>query len=360
MASKHNILNKTLFGKIQFKEVLAVFLIYSIFSWLYRFVLWYNGGWYEKEGIWGWMNLEGYWFASGMSYTCYFFASIIIWVLGVQLLRKKHMIVQVIAVLILIPIIIYITRELRYVLIDYMGRPRLQGTGEIWDWYIPLLFLMIQFGFFFAYRYFKENQKKMEIEGELRQAALKSELAAIKAQLNPHFLYNVFNTINASVPSKMEETRHLIATLSDLFRYQLKASKKELVPLGEELEFVNKYLELEKARFEDRLQIEINVPEELLCEQVPPMLLQPLVENSVKHGISESLKGGKISISVFRDKGKLKFEIADTGKGVTDKNGLFGKGVGLSNTRMRLQKMYQTQLELIDNEPQGLKICFAI
>ena len=195
---------------------------------------------------------------------------------------------------------------------------------------------------------------------QLRQAALKSELAAIKAQLNPHFLYNVFNTINASVPSKQEKTRQLIATLADLFRYQLKASKKELVPLSDEIEFVNKYLELEKARFEERLEIAINVPEELNQEMVPPMLLQPLVENSVKHGISNSVEGGTISVTIFKDEDKLKFEIADTGKGVKDKKSLFGKGIGLSNTQLRLQKMYQSQLELLDNEPHGLKIRFSL
>ena len=354
------LLNRKLFKEILVKEFLAVFLFYFIFSWLYRIVLWYNIGLYEEEGFWGWANLEGYWFASGMSYLWYFLASLLIWFIGVRLFPKKHMKVQMILVLILIPIVIYFTRELRYEVIDAMGIGRLRGTGEVWDWYIPFLFLLTQFGFFFTYRYFKENQRKLKVEGELRQAALKSELAAIKAQLNPHFLYNVFNTINASVPSKQEKTRQLIATLADLFRYQLKASKKELVPLSDEIEFVNKYLELEKARFEERLEIEINVPKELNQEMVPPMLLQPLVENSVKHGISNSLDGGKISITIFKENDKLKFEIADTGKGVKDKKSLFGKGIGLSNTQLRLQKMYQSQLEFLDNEPQGLKIRFAI
>ncbi|MBT8186744.1 MAG: histidine kinase [Croceitalea sp.] len=353
-------LKRKLFWGIQVNELLAVFLFYLIFSWLYRIVLWYNGANFSSEGIWGWTNLEGYWFGSGMQYVWYFLVSLVIWFLGVWLLRNKHRTIQMVTVFTLIPIVIYLARELRYELIDSLGRARLRGTGEVWDWYIPLLFLFVQFGFFFAYRYFKENQKKLIIEGELRQAALKSELAAIKAQLNPHFLYNVFNTINASVPPKMEETRHLIATLSDLFRYQLKATNEELVPLRDELEFVNKYLELEKARFEERLQIVVSVPNELMDEKIPPMLLQPLVENSVKHGISDSLEGGKISITVFKENGKLKFEIADTGKGIADKSNIIGKGIGLSNTKMRLQKMYQSQLELLDNEPQGLKIRFTI
>lgn len=110
----------------------------------------------------------------------------------------------------------------------------------VWDIYIPGLFMMIQFGFLFAYEHYRENQKKLLVEGELRQAALKSELSAIKAQLNPHFLYNVFNTINASVPAENEKTRQLIAELSDLFRYQLQATKEDLVPLRDEISFVKK------------------------------------------------------------------------------------------------------------------------
>ena len=95
-------------------------------------------------------------------------------------------------------------------------------------------------------------------------------------------------------------------------------------------------------------------------EPIPPMLLQPLVENSVKHGLASLIDGGKISIKIFKADEKLRFEIADTGVGVKDKSSLFGKGVGLSNTRMRLQKMYQTQMEFLDNHPRGLKIRFAL
>ena len=342
------------------REVIGIVSFYFFFSLLYHVVLWYIPYYYEKNGIWGWINLSDYWFSSGMQYVFFFIASFVIWFLGVYLLRKKSKKYQIGVVLILIPIVVYLVRYIRYSIIDALGLARLREANTVWDLYIPLLFFLIQFGCFFAYRYFIENQRKLIVEGELRQAALKSELTAIKAQLNPHFLYNVFNTINASVPPKQEKTRQLIATLADLFRYQLRASKKEFVPLSDELEFVNKYLELEKARFEERLEIEMNVPKELHSEMVPPMLLQPLVENSVKHGISNSLEGGKISISIFKEQEKLKFEIADTGIGVKDKATLFGKGIGLSNTQLRLQKMYQSQLEILDNQPQGLKICFSL
>ena len=354
MAMGHNI------RKNRGKEIVAVLLFYFFFSLLYHIVLWYVGYGNEESGIWGWINLNSYWYSSGMQYFYYLLISVAIWFLGVYLLRNRKTLYQVVMVVLMIPIGIYFVRAFRYQLIDSMGLGRLRGNGEVWDLYIPILFLLVQFGCFFAYRYFKENQRKLLVEGELRQAALKSELAAIKAQLNPHFLYNVFNTINASVPPENEQTRRMIAQLSDLFRYQLQASQKELVPLSQELEFVKKYLDLEKARFEERLHVIIDVPSELLNEKIPPMLLQPLVENSVKHGLSSLIEGGTITIRIFKEKDKLKFEISDTGIGVKDKSKLFNSGVGLTNTKLRLQKMYQTNLEFLDNNPQGLKIVFSI
>lgn len=323
-------------------------------------MLWYNGGGYETDGFWGWANPRGYWLMAGMQYVFYFFASILIWFLGVYLLKNQKTITQIGIVTLLIPIVVFFVRKIRYEILDYLGSFRLVGTGSIWDWYIPTLFMMIQFGCFFAYRYFIENQKKIKLEGELRNAALRSELAAIKAQLNPHFLYNIFNTISASVPPENEKTRHMIAELSDLFRYQLKASQVEMVPLREEIDFVRKYLDLEKERFQERLEIDIDVDEDSLDDMVPPMLIQPLVENSVKHGLTSLIKGGKITISIHKKEGKLAFEIADSGIGIENQDTIFDKGIGLTNTRLRLEKMYHSTLKLSDNLPQGLKINFEI
>ena len=312
-------------------------------------VLWYNRGGYQDDGFFGWLNLREYWYVAGMPYLFYFLASILVWLLGVKLLKNRKTILQIAAVAILIPVIVYLVREGRYEILDYLELGRLTGTGEIWDWYIPTLFLMFQFGCFFAYRYFKENQKKLKVEGELRHAALKSELSALKAQLNPHFLYNTFNVISASVPPENEKTRQMIAELSDLFRYQLKASQVENVPLREELAFVNKYLTLEKERFQERLEINIDVDDAILDEMVPPMLLQPLIENSVRHGLSSLIEGGSITISVKKKGEHLAFEISDTGIGVDNKESVFNKGIGLTNTRLRLEKRYNSIMRLSDN-----------
>ncbi|TYA92300.1 sensor histidine kinase [Seonamhaeicola marinus] len=262
--------------------------------------------------------------------------------------------------IILLPTFVVVWQQLYYVVCDLFEWGHLRGVARVWDIYIPALFYTLQFGIFHAYNYYLEDQRKRRLESELRNAALKSELSALKAQLNPHFLYNIFNTISASVPAENEHTRHLIAELSDLFRYQLKASQTEKVTIREEIDFVNKYLALEKERFKERLDIEVNVDESIMDEVIPPMLLQPLVENSIKHGLSSLVEGGKITISIQKKNGRLAFEVADTGVGIKDKNDAFEKGIGLTNTKLRLEKMYQTTLSLSDNLPQGLKINFSI
>ena len=259
-----------------------------------------------------------------------------------------------------LPLWIYASQQSYSALAEALDWFHLTSYGQIWDIYIPAMFYFIQFGILHAYEYYHDNQQNLKLKAALSEAALKSELSALKAQLNPHFLYNVFNTISASVPSENETTREMIAKLSDLFRYQLKATKTELVPLEDELEFVEKYLDLEKARFEDRLNVIIDVPQDIRNEKVPPMILQPLVENSLKHGLSSLIDGGEICIRINRSGEKIQIEVSDTGVGITDKSKMFDVGVGLTNTKLRLEKMYGSEMKISDNEPQGLKIEFAI
>ncbi len=353
-------MNKILFWGIRVKELLLLIALYFVFSFAYHLTLWLNRAGYDSEGdnlfdFIAYMD-DGY----GLQYLIFFVLTIPIWWLLFRGMARQTIYKRLLIHIVTLPLFVLGAQQIFYFINESLGWGHLQGTGQVWDLYIPSLFYLIQFGIFHAYEYYLENQKKIILEGELRHAALKSELTAIKAQLNPHFLYNVFNTINASVPPENEQTRQMIAQLSDLFRYQLQATQQELVPLREELDFVKKYLELEKARFEERLKINVEVPEELMDECIPPMILQPLVENSVKHGLASLIEGGTISIKIFKEGGKLKFEISDTGVGIPDKNKAFEAGIGLSNTRARLQKMYQAQIELLDNTPQGLTVRFAI
>lgn len=344
---------------INWKEIGALLGIYFFLSLIYHITLWFNRAGYDEEVNTLFVPRE--WFITeGLQYSCMFVGTIVVLFFVFKIFRHWKLKYRLLLHIIGLPFFLLCGWKFFYVICDYYGFWRMEGTGQVWDIYIPALVYLIQFSLIHAYEYYVINQRKIQYEVELKNSVLKSELSAIKAQLNPHFLYNVFNTINASVPKEMEETREMIAELSDLFRYQLKASREDYVTLEEELEFVKKYLKLEQKRFEDRLEINFDVHADLLKRKVPPMILQPLVENSVKHGISPLVKGGRIDIIIKKNHDKLVFEIIDTGVGVANKEEIFNLGVGLSNTQKRLQKMYQSNIKIADNIPSGLKVSFEI
>jgi sensor histidine kinase YesM len=344
---------------IKSSEFIAFFGFYIFWAFFYHLAISINSrAWTEGTG--SFLNMTNFMNTVGIDYLLKAIITYPIWFLIFKALKNWKLRDRILLHIFLLPAFVLVWQQIYYVVCDWIGWGHLRGVARAWDIYIPALFYALQFGIFHAYNYYLDNQRKLKLEGELRMAALKSELSAIKAQLNPHFLYNVFNTISASVPAKNERTRRMIAELSDLFRYQLKASQVETVPLHEELEFVNKYLELEKERFEDRLNIQFDVDQDIMNEQIPPMLLQPLVENSIKHGLSSLIEGGSVFVRIKRKQDKLFFEISDTGVGVKDKEAVFDKGIGLTNTKLRLEKLYQSTLKLSDNNPRGLKISFEI
>lgn len=351
-------MNKRIFG-IKTIEVLVFTGLYFLLSIAYHLAILFNTP-LEYRKATDFFSLDKWFDHAGLQYVIMFIVTSIIWMVVFKFCKHWKLPKRLLLHLLGLPLFIVFAWKVFHYVCETLGYTHLTGSGEVWDIYIPMLIYLIQFSLFHAYEYYVINQRKVQYEIELKNTALKSELSAIKAQLNPHFLYNVFNTINASVPKEMEDTREMIAELSDLFRYQLKASREDFVTLEEELDFVNKYLKLEKRRFEDRLQINIEVADGLLSRKIPPMLLQPLVENSVKHGISPLVKGGKINIIIKEQHEKLIFEINDTGVGVEDKERIFNVGVGISNTQKRLQKMYDSSLQFSDNIPSGLKVYFEL
>jgi len=242
------------------------------------------------------------------------------------------------------------------------GAGYLQGDGIWWDVYIPGLVYCLQFAVFHVYDFYLQTQQQKEREKQLMQAAYNSEVNALKAQIQPHFLFNTLNSISASVPAAMEHTRELIAMLADTFRYSLKASEQEWISLGEELDFTKVTLELEQERLKKRLEVVYEIDDSLLQTRVPPMLLQPITENAIKHGIAPHIDGGKVVVAIKRNADKIRITISDTGAGyegeLTDK--IFTKGIGLRNTNLRLEKLYGEKILVERNQPSGLIFSFNI
>ena len=355
--NQNNSIMDTKISGIRIKYAVGILLFYLFFMLFYYLTLSYSFSDYKKnEPIY---TIEDFIFRA-IDYAFKFVVTIPIWFIIFRFYRNKTLQFRLLLHILMLPIFILGWQKLYYFSLESFHYTHLTGSGQVWDIYIPGLFYCIQFGVLHAFEYYNDNIEQQKIQSQLRELSLKSELSALKSQLNPHFLYNVFNTINASVPKELENTRKMIATLADMFRYQLQASQSELVTIRDEINFVNQYLELEKARFENRLQVKINIHETILNEKIPPMIIQPLVENAVKHGISSLIDGGEVIIEINKINNKLYFLIADTGIGIKDKSAVFGKGIGLTNIKLILEKTYNSSLKLSDNLPKGLKIEFEI
>ena len=182
-----------------------------------------------------------------------------------------------------------------------------------------------------ATNYFRKYQER---EFRLAQAQLHS----LSMQLHPHFLFNTLNAIAELVYSDPKAADRCILSVSELLRFSLESHRTQEVTLKEEIDFLEKYLEIQKMLMRDRLRVRLNVEPETLDASVPNMLLQPLVENAIKHGLSPRPEGGKIDVYARRLDGKLYVEITDDGLGMHEQQD--SSGVGLVNTRERLKHLY--------------------
>jgi two-component system, LytTR family, sensor kinase len=189
--------------------------------------------------------------------------------------------------------------------------------------------------------------RKREADALKLQASLaEARLAALRSQLNPHFLFNVLNTAAMLArEGKNDDTVAVLARLSELLRYVLREGRSGTATLGDELQFLRGYLELEQVRFADRLQVRFDTDPGLEPVRLPSLLLQPLVENAVRHGIARRPGAGRIEIRVRRDGSKIRLEVCDDGPGLAP--GAAEKGIGVRTTRERLLHRYGAEAALV-------------
>lgn len=222
--------------------------------------------------------------------------------------------------------------------------------------------LAVYAGFVLAWHaaiYYREGQerqlKALELESLLHQA----QLQALRNQLNPHFLFNALHSIAELVHDNPKLAEKLIIRLGGLLRQVLQSATLPEVPLAEELDFLRGYIDIEQMRLGERLRVEWAVPPELLTARVPTLILQPLVENAIQHGIAPTSRPGVLTISARREEQSLILEIRDTGPGMPQAAER-RLGIGLSNTSGRLQRLYgdRQKLELIGDD--GLLVIVRI
>jgi LytS/YehU family sensor histidine kinase len=217
-------------------------------------------------------------------------------------------------------------------------------------------------GLSYALAYYRESQERALTAAHLETRLMEARLRTLEAELHPHFLFNTLHAISTLVHSNPEAADRMISHLSDLLRLTFDRSGEPGVSLQEELEFLQKYLEIEQTRFQDRLSVRFNIDPETLDAEVPRMILQPLVENAIKHGVSPRAGQGVIQITAERRNGSLSIEVADNGVGLSaGAKARLNSGVGLSNTRDRLACLYgeQQRLEFSDGT-DGLAVRMEI
>ena len=236
------------------------------------------------------------------------------------------------------------------------------GQAWLYKFYSGLLSYVILYSLILFAGHMIESREQMARQqmetARLNEQLSKAQLNALRRQIEPHFLFNTLNAIAGLVREKRNDAAvSMIAGLSDFLRRVVEDSDRQQVSLAGELEFTQKYLDIQKARFAERLKFTVEIPEDLLLAQVPSLILQPMVENAVKHGIAKRVAGGAIRISASRNNGTLTLRVYNDGPRLPAGWESSLSGIGISNARTRLRSLYgdEFELSLRDQPPAGVE-----
>lgn len=238
-------------------------------------------------------------------------------------------------------------------------------------WYYKLMSGLVSSLFLYsmilAVSYVLESRERLARQqtetARLNEQLSKARLEALRRQIEPHFLFNTLNAIAGLVREKRNDAAvSMIAGLSDFLRRVVKDPDRQVVPLGEELEFLQRYLDIQKVRFADRLQIILDIPQDFLPARVPSLVLQPLVENAIKHGIAKRAQEGTIRIAASRSNGMLTLSVYNDGPALRADGEETESGIGLANMRTRLRSLYgdSFQFNMRNQEPGGVQVSVSL
>lgn len=222
---------------------------------------------------------------------------------------------------------------------------------------------IITVGVYYVIRYFQGLESEEKEKSELALKNKEMQISLLKSQINPHFLFNTLNSISTLIHSSKDQARKVITQLSDIFRYALESHTGKMVKLGQEIDFIENYIRIQQVRFGDRLHFQKHVDDSCLDLSIPPMILQPLVENAVKYGIAPKEEGGTINLIIKRLTASVYFEVTDDGLGIHAKKVMDGSpgGVGMTNTDLRLKSYYGPAIGLsVKASETGYAVSFSI
>jgi two-component system LytT family sensor kinase len=264
----------------------------------------------------------------------------------------------------LLPLLACVGLELgRVALVDATKPKWLFAIDPQWNWWLGLCVLATLMSVAAPLKIWNNTRVEMNLERH-QQLLLRARMDALSSQINPHFLFNTLNTVSSLIRFDPDAARGVVLKLGSILRRLLR-KHESYVPLREELEFIDNYLDIEVARFgRDNLEIIKHVGEDTLDAFVPSMLLQPIVENCVKHGLAPKIDGGKIELRTVNRDGRLHIEIEDNGVGIPEDkmHHVYVEGIGLSNVRERLRVLYGTdfRLEIESHHGQGTLISIDV
>jgi two-component system LytT family sensor kinase len=247
--------------------------------------------------------------------------------------------------------------------------PGPRAFRELWPYkfYNGLLASLLLYAFIIAISYVLESRERLANQrtetARLNEQLSRAQLDALRRQIEPHFLFNALNAISGLVRENNNDAAvSMIAGLSDFLRRVLEDSNRQHVPLGEEMEFLQDYLDIQKVRFADRLQVSVDVPSDLFLAQVPSLILQPMVENAVKHGIAKRAQGGAIRISAVRFEDTLRLSVYNDGPRLPVDWETIPAGIGISNMRTRLHTLYGDGFDfsLRNHDPGGVEVSVSV
>jgi len=235
-------------------------------------------------------------------------------------------------------------------------------TGYLASWFtLDAIVYCMLLAVYHALVYYRVSQDRALRASQLEAKLAQAQLQVLRMQLQPHFLFNTLHTISALMHKDVKRADSMIAALSDLLRMSLRSVGVQEVELREEIDFLQRYLEIMSLRFGDRLTIALDIDEQVLDARVPTLVLQPLVENALRHGFGDGMRAGQVRVTVGRDGDMLRCEVVDNGRGFPVSGGA-GEGVGISNTRARLRHLYgeRFSLELMANPGGGARVSLTI
>ncbi len=264
-------------------------------------------------------------------------------------LRLAPLIPRVLISSLICSILIAVSTTSLSLLIDAKEKENLTLLNIIINVFALLVLILFWNSIYFTFHFFQKSRKQELNNLSLESSRNEIELKNLRSQLNPHFLFNSLNSIRALIDIEPSKAKVSVTTLSNLLRKSLILGRENLVRLEEEIEMVSNYLELEKIRFEERLEVKMILDTNLNDFMLPPFSLQMLVENAIKHGISNLVEGGEIIIETNKTGGIVTISVTNSGEIIDEIN--FEKGIGIENTKRRLALQFKdaAEFELFQN-----------